>query len=127
MGTRSYPSIVGTVHSATPPSAVSFEGTRLRLWRQSVYICIHSLCFERDICESDGGPWLDSQRILVTGGDGFLGLNLAQGLHARGHRVVSCDLHSLERDDYVRCDVREFRQLDRLFEEHKFDYVYHLA
>jgi len=70
---------------------------------------------------------LDSQRILVTGGDGFLGRCLAQELQTRGHRVVSCDLRNLGRDDYVRCDVREFRQLDRLFVEHKFDYVYHLA
>ena len=28
---------------------------------------------------------------------------------------------------YVRCDVSKFRQLERIFQKHKFDYVYHLA
>lgn len=37
------------------------------------------------------------------------------------------DLCHNERDDYIRADVRNFRQLERVFEDHPFDYVYHLA
>jgi dTDP-glucose 4,6-dehydratase len=32
-----------------------------------------------------------------------------------------------EKEKYVRCDVSKFRQVERLFEEHDFDYVYHAA
>jgi len=70
---------------------------------------------------------VDTQRVLVTGGAGFIGTHLARELASRGHEVLSCDLYNTERDGYVRCDVREFRQLERLFENRKFDYVYHLA
>jgi len=66
--------------------------------------------------------------ILVTGGAGFIGTNLCNELRSRGHKVLSCDLTNTERDDYVRCDVRSYRQIVRLFEEHGFfDCVYHLA
>lgn len=41
--------------------------------------------------------------------------------------MTSCDLHSVRNDDYVRCDVREIRQLERVFEKRKLEYVYHLA
>ncbi len=29
--------------------------------------------------------------------------------------------------NYVRCDVSRYRQVRRIFEEHRFDYVYHMA
>ena len=57
---------------------------------------------------------------------------------ARGHHVVSCDLPhqpdevgfslrtDVEHPLYARCDVGEFRQLERVFERlGPFDYVYH--
>ncbi|MGB8217134.1 MAG: NAD(P)-dependent oxidoreductase [Candidatus Methanoperedens sp.] len=68
-----------------------------------------------------------SHRILVTGGAGFIGTNLCNELIKKGHDVVSCDLYNTERENYIRCDVREYRQLERVFEKEKFDYVYHLA
>jgi dTDP-glucose 4,6-dehydratase len=79
-------------------------------------------------------------RVLVTGGLGTVGAGLIKELRGRGRHVVSCDLHhqpaeigfSLRTDVelplYARCDVGDFRQLERVFERcGPFDYVYHCA
>jgi dTDP-glucose 4,6-dehydratase len=66
-------------------------------------------------------------KILVTGGAGFIGTNLVNELHSRGHEVLAVDLYNTERDNYVRVDVRSYRQLERIFEKYSFNYVYHLA
>ncbi len=66
-------------------------------------------------------------KILVTGGPGFIGSNLVPELRKRGHEVWVCDLGHSEGPNYIRCDVSKYRQLERLLEEHDFDYVYHLA
>ena len=66
-------------------------------------------------------------KILVTGGLGFIGSNLVPELRKRGHEVWICDLGQSEGPNYIRCDVSRYRQLERLFGEHDFDYVYHLA
>lgn len=69
-----------------------------------------------------------AKSILVTGGAGFIGTNLVNELRARGHKVIACDLYNTERDDYIRCDVRNYRQIVNVFNEYgPFDYVYHLA
>ena len=79
-------------------------------------------------------------RILVTGGLGIVGSGLVKELRSRGHQVVSSDVHhqpdevgfSLRTDvdppGYARCDVGEFRQVERVFERTgPFDYVFHCA
>ena len=66
-------------------------------------------------------------KILVTGGNGFIGSNLVPELKQRGHDVWVCDLGQSEGPQYIRCDVSKYRQLERIFQEHYFDYVYHLA
>ena len=65
-------------------------------------------------------------RILVTGGLGTVGAGLIADLRGRGHQVVSCDLHhqpdeigfslrtDVEEPLYARCDVGEFRQIERV-------------
>lgn len=66
-------------------------------------------------------------KILVTGALGFVGSNLVPELERRGHDVWMCDLVHSEKKKYVRCDVTKYQQLDRLFSQKEFDYVYHLA
>lgn len=71
---------------------------------------------------------METKKILVTGGAGFIGTNLVNELRNRGHEVIAADLLNNDREDYVRTDVRYYRQLERTFEENgPFDYVYHLA
>ena len=78
--------------------------------------------------------------ILVTGGLGTVGAGLVNVLRERGHRVVSSDIQhqpdecgfSVRTDVqvplYARCDVGEFRQIERVFDKFSpFDYVYHCA
>jgi len=68
------------------------------------------------------------QIILVTGGTGFIGKNLVNELRARGHKVIASDLLNHELADYIRCDVRNYRQLEQVFDQYgPFDFVYHLA
>lgn len=66
-------------------------------------------------------------RVLITGGSGFIGSNLAIELHARGHDVWTSDILHHESPKALRCDVSRFRQVERLFEQHEFEYVYHAA
>lgn len=67
-------------------------------------------------------------RILVTGGTGFIGINLVRELRKRKHDVYVCDLKNSGDGQYARCDVSEYRQLEQLIvDKHNFEYVYHLA
>jgi dTDP-glucose 4,6-dehydratase len=79
-------------------------------------------------------------QILVTGGCGTVGRGLVHELRRRGHHTVSCDLvhqpdevgFSVRADIstplYARCDVGEFRQIERVFEQMgPFNFVYHCA
>ena len=67
-------------------------------------------------------------KILITGGAGNIGTNLSNELRSRGHKVISCDLYNNERNDYIRCDIRNYRQLQNVFDElGPFDFTYHLA
>src|SRR5213594_2185881 len=70
---------------------------------------------------------MQTESVLVTGGSGFIGSWLVRELSSRGHHVSACDLSSSDREGYLRCDVREYRQLARVFDEHPFSEVYHLA
>lgn len=70
---------------------------------------------------------MDKYKILVTGGAGFIGTNLVNELSSRGHDVIAVDLYNTEREGYSRVDVRNYRQIERIFHDNSFDYVYHLA
>jgi len=52
---------------------------------------------------------------------------LVSELRKRGHSMCAADLFNTGREDYVRADVRNYRQMEKLFAGDAFDYVYHLA
>ena len=78
-------------------------------------------------------------KILITGSKGVVGTWLTKILTERGHEVFGIDLqHSTgeigwehqmanTKFTYSRCDVSDFRQLERIFHNKAFDYVYHTA
>lgn len=73
-------------------------------------------------------------RSLVTGGAGFIGSHVAQHLFEMGHEVVVLDdLSGGFRNNvpagvgFVEGSILDHRLVNRLFDEHQFDYVYHLA
>jgi NAD(P)-dependent dehydrogenase (short-subunit alcohol dehydrogenase family) len=78
------------------------------------------------------------KNILVTGGLGAVGSYLVKALRARGNDVFVCDMSHHYESNYARCDVGEFRQVERLWtgggwepgyapKARRFDLVYHLA
>jgi len=71
---------------------------------------------------------------LVTGGAGFMGSHVADHLIKMGHNVVVLDdlsggfRENLSRDcNFVEASILDHGLIDHLFEQHHFDYVYHLA
>jgi UDP-glucose 4-epimerase len=72
--------------------------------------------------------------ILVTGGAGFIGSHVAEELIARGHRVVVLDDLSggfqenvAGAAQFIHGSINDVDLINRLFDEHRFEYVYHLA
>jgi dTDP-glucose 4,6-dehydratase len=70
---------------------------------------------------------MQTQKVLITGGAGFIGTNLVNEMEKRGHEVLAVDLYHTDRERYIRADVRNYRQLRNIFDGRRFDYVYHLA
>ncbi|MGI0010754.1 MAG: NAD-dependent epimerase/dehydratase family protein [Nitrosopumilaceae archaeon] len=67
-------------------------------------------------------------RIIVTGGTGTLGTKLVNKLKADGNEVFVCSPFHNAEDNHIRCDISEFRQVEKLFEQIRdVQYVYHLA
>lgn len=72
--------------------------------------------------------------VLVTGGAGFIGSHVAEELIKRGHKVVVLDDLSggfmdnvVSGAQFVQGSIIDHDLINRLFEEHKFKYVFHLA
>jgi dTDP-glucose 4,6-dehydratase len=63
----------------------------------------------------------------VIGSRGTIGQPLVQELMNRGHAVATSDFVHCGEPNYLRCDISKYRQVERLFENGEFDYVYNLA
>lgn len=66
-------------------------------------------------------------KILVTGSEGTLGRPLVIQLAQNGHQVHGVDTDHSATQGTTRADVREHRQLQRVFDEFEPELVYHLA
>lgn len=81
-------------------------------------------------------------KFLITGITGFAGPHMANLLHSQGHEVsglVRCsngrenDIRDVVSDEvyrdinFIYGDLRNLRVLDKVFKEHQFDGVFHLA
>jgi len=66
-------------------------------------------------------------RVLVIGGLGTLGKRLSQELEQKGHQLWISDKGHYHVPNYTRCNIDEFRQVEAIVTQTKFDYVYHLA
>lgn len=87
---------------------------------------------------------MKNNNILITGGAGFIGSNLADKLLGRGKRVIVIDnfndyynpaikennvAHNLGCDNYklYRADITDIDAIEKIFHENKIDVVIHLA
>ena len=72
-------------------------------------------------------------KVLITGGAGFIGSNLADALFAKGHQIVIIDDLSSGLKSYVRSEVTFYQldissdDLEPVFAKEKPDFVFHLA
>ncbi len=74
------------------------------------------------------------KKILVTGAAGFIGSHVAEALVNAGYAVVALDDLSggfaenvPQRATFVQGSVGDHALIDRLFDEHRFSFVFHLA
>lgn len=72
--------------------------------------------------------------VLVTGGAGFIGSHVTDELLAAGYKVVVLDNLSggfrenvNEKAQFVAGSILDREKVDSLFEQYRFDYVFHLA
>ncbi|MEM4255210.1 MAG: NAD-dependent epimerase/dehydratase family protein [Candidatus Norongarragalinales archaeon] len=77
---------------------------------------------------------VSGQRILVTGGAGFIGSNLAKALSEKNTVYIVDDLSEGFKENirslpvaFFKNDIRNEKFMRTLFEKHKFNYVFHLA
>jgi UDP-glucose 4-epimerase len=73
-------------------------------------------------------------KSLITGGAGFIGSHIARHCINMGHEVVVLDDlsggfedHITERAEFIKGSITDIDHVKRVFQQHKFDYVYHLA
>lgn len=67
-------------------------------------------------------------KILLIGSTGTIGTPLTAELKKRGHDVWQSDLQHSSEENYKRCDISKYRQVEELLGgRESFDFVYNLA
>lgn len=73
-------------------------------------------------------------KSLITGGAGFIGSHVAKHCMDMGHEVIVLDDLSGGFEDhiqhgakFIKGSITDVELVEKIFNEHKFDYVYHLA
>jgi len=72
-------------------------------------------------------------KVLVTGGSGYVGSHVSKMLFEQGHTPVVVDLKATLRPwasihwEAITADINEKYSLERIFDNHQFDAVIHLA
>lgn len=77
---------------------------------------------------------IKKEKILVTGGAGFIGSHVAEGLINTGYNVIVLDDLSGGFENnvpkgaiFIKGSVNDKEFIDKIFAKYKFSYVYHLA
>jgi GlcNAc-P-P-Und epimerase len=72
-----------------------------------------------------------AQRIIITGGSGFIGTNLHLKLKKMNNKIINLDISSPKlkslNSHWINCDIRNLKKLKKIFNSFKPNYVYHLA
>jgi threonine 3-dehydrogenase len=73
-------------------------------------------------------------QILITGGSGFVGLELSKILMEKGHRVILFDIASPDfekikglKPKFVKGNISDWAEVLNVFRDDKVDHVFHLA
>jgi len=73
----------------------------------------------------------NSLRVLVTGGSGFIGLDLVKGLLNKNYNVCSIDIHPIKFSHpnliHRSVDLLNGSEIKKIIKEYNPDYVFHLA
>jgi len=66
-------------------------------------------------------------KILVFGACGTLGSYLVNELKMREYDVYTSDVMNRPGSKYIRCNISNYREVERIFNDQQFDFVYNLA
>ena len=70
-------------------------------------------------------------KCCVFGGSGFIGSHVADHLSEISESVLILDIHQkknlLPNQKFKYCDITNFKDLERIFNENEFDYVYNFS
>ena len=71
-------------------------------------------------------------KILITGGNGFIGLNLSNLLVKKGHTIINYDKNNQNKNKnknitYIKGDILDFKNFDKTIKKSNIDILLHFA
>ena len=79
---------------------------------------------------------MSKEKILITGGAGFVGSYLSENLCIRGYEVVIVDnlmtgllsnVPDFPHCKFIKCDVNNYNEIAPIMKSFRFDYIFHYA